>query len=434
MRSNPRLLWIACLAGMLAVSGVGCSDNGGPKDDSGVTPGAEIHIGLVATLTGATEQLGKGMKKAAEMAAKEINAAGGVLDGQKLVVDTVNEEGDGFEARVQKFIDDPNVVALLGPVYSSRALLEVPLISGKIITISPSATSPELTAAADGNCFFRNAPSDALQAVAAAKYAVEDLKATKAAILHVGNQYGKGLAAEFKKAFEGKSGQVLTTVEYDELEDYSSYDFTKHVADIFKDGPDLVYMITYQADGGKFLSTVATDTGYQAVKSTVKFMGADGNMSDDFAGAADPTVANGRVWGTYAGSVEDDPNFKAYTTAFRKEAGLPDTEPATPYTAEIYDGTYLIAYAIEKAGKVDRLAVRDALKSVAGPDSGDEIVNVAEWAKGKPLAKDGKINYEGASGPIDYDDNGDPVAPCFKIWAVKDGKVATLNPCYEYLE
>ncbi len=98
-------------------------------------------------------------------------------------------------------------------------------------------------------------------------------------------------------------------------------------------------------------------------------------------------------------------------------------DPSAPYAAQGYDATFLIALAIEKAGKAERGLISKALRAVANPPG--EVVRPGEWKKAKALLAAGKdINYEGASGTVDFDENGD-VPGFYSVSRVtKDGKFA----------
>jgi branched-chain amino acid transport system substrate-binding protein len=96
-----------------------------------------------------------------------------------------------------------------------------------------------------------------------------------------------------------------------------------------------------------------------------------------------------------------------------------------PFAGQTYDATFLIALAIEKAGSTDRTAVRDALRAVASPPG--TVIEPGEWAKAKKLIAEGKdINYEGATGPHDFDGQGE-VAAVIDQWMVKGGKMVKVG-------
>ena len=99
--------------------------------------------------------------------------------------------------------------------------------------------------------------------------------------------------------------------------------------------------------------------------------------------------------------------------------------PPKPYIDTAYDATFVLALAIEKAGSTEGPAIRDAINEVLDPDG--ETVNINEWAKAKELIAAGEtINYEGASGPVYFDDVGDR-AGAIGIWQVQDGDIVDVD-------
>lgn len=127
-------------------------------------------------------------------------------------------------------------------------------------------------------------------------------------------------------------------------------------------------------------------------------------------------------FGTAPAAVADAPGAVYFKEAYNKEFG---ELPPKPYIDTAYDAAYLLALAIQKAGTTDGEAVRDALYEVSAAPG--EKINPGEWAKAVQLLKEGKdIDYEGASGPVDFDQNGD-VPGTFVMWAFKDGKIESVK-------
>ena len=129
--------------------------------------------------------------------------------------------------------------------------------------------------------------------------------------------------------------------------------------------------------------------------------------------------------GTAAGSPKTDAQVtfnKSYADAF----GI--GEPTHPYSGETYDAVVLIALAAAKAGNTtDATAIRDALRSIANPPGAVVGPGVDGIKQALMLIADGKdINYEGAGGTVDFDDNGDVVGP-IEIWKVEGGEIKSTG-------
>ena len=96
---------------------------------------------------------------------------------------------------------------------------------------------------------------------------------------------------------------------------------------------------------------------------------------------------------------------------------------ATPFVTQMYDAMALMAFAIEAAGSDDSTAIRDALRGVANPPGVEIMAGADEIKRGLELIRSGQdINYQGISGPVDIDDNGD-VSGQIEIWRITGGAI-----------
>jgi branched-chain amino acid transport system substrate-binding protein len=195
---------IGAIAGLGWLMGlVGC----GPAQPSG-----PIKIGTLFDYTGALAEFGPPLRNAADLAAKHINEAGGLLGGRKLELiheDAGTTASIGID-RAKKLVGVDKVPAIVGALASGVTVpvAQTVTIPSKVVQISPASTSPLITylPADEGQDFlFRTVPSDALQGVVLGKLASE-LGYTTAAVIYVNNPYGQGLKDEFKKSFESRGG------------------------------------------------------------------------------------------------------------------------------------------------------------------------------------------------------------------------------------
>jgi branched-chain amino acid transport system substrate-binding protein len=139
----------------------------------------------------------------------------------------------------------------------------------------------------------------------------------------------------------------------------------------------------------------------QAIESGdfTTFVGADGMILDDLFQGMDAGAVEGMI-GTKPSSPEipGSAAFKSLATA----AGL---DPTKIYAPEAYDAAFLLALAIEKNG-AKREGLSAAVRAVATPPG--EVILPGEWKKAKDIIDaGGDVNYEGASGSVDFDQNGD---------------------------
>ena len=176
-----------------------------------------IKIGEYASLTGKEAGFGQTSHHGVVLAIEEINAAGGVL-GKKLELayeDNQTKSGESATA-AKKLISRENVIALIGEVSSGRSLEAAPIAqAAHIPMIAPAATNPKVTQT--GDYIFRVCFIDPFQGTAMAKFAKDDLKVTKVAILSsVSNAYSLGLAKFFKETFVAGGGEIVTEKNFSE--------------------------------------------------------------------------------------------------------------------------------------------------------------------------------------------------------------------------
>ena len=153
-----------------------------------------------------------------------------------------------------------------------------------------------------------------------------------------------------------------------------------------------------------------------------KFLAADGNFDVSVIEQIGADNLRDRVMITQAASDSEDASYQAYAGAYSEATDGHD--PGAPYAAHGYDVAFIMALAIEKAGAADRSKIGPAMREVANPPG--TVIRPGEWEKAKAAIAAGEdINYEGASGNVDFDDNGD-VSGLFSVNTVgEDGKWST---------
>src|SRR5215471_9894159 len=211
----------------------------------------DITVGVVMELTGPAGEYGQAGSKSVEMAFRDINDAGGV-NGCKLVTDTRDSQSQGTVAvdAATQLVQIKHVPVIIGGIISS---VSIPILTSvtapaKIVQVSPASSSPTLTALGrDGKTngiFFRTITSDALQGVAAAKYAI-DKGFKKLSVIHVNNDFGVNMVAEFSRAYKALGGTIVSTTPYNEKQ--SSY--ASEVTAAMAGEPDGLYLVSTPVDG-----------------------------------------------------------------------------------------------------------------------------------------------------------------------------------------
>lgn len=385
-----------------------------------------IKIGGLFALTGGLSAYGPPIADAAKLAFKDINEAGGVL-GTKLefvVRDTGTAAAMGRDAAA-KLVEIDKVPAIIGALSSGVTVAASSIaIDGEVVLISPASTSPMLTDLDDNDYVFRTCVSDALQGVVQARLAV-NLGYQIVSVIYVNNPYGKGLADVFKENFEAVGGEVLAMVPYEEAKP----SYRGEVEAAIDVSPDAINLIGYPADGNKMLIE-AIELGYEGeyiFPDGMKGEGVTPGPACDPEAPLDQQYIEGS-FGTAPGALSVAV-AEAFDAAYTEEYG----PSGIPFRSQSYDAAILIALAIEKTGPeflgMSRAeqgrAIRDNLRAVANPYG--EEVTYGELTRALKLLSTGvDINYQGVSGPVTFDKNGDMAEGAIELWTVKGCNVQTV--------
>ena len=378
----------------------------------------DITVGVVMELTGPAGAYGQAGAKSIEMAFRDFNDAGGAL-GCKLVADTRDSQSQGTVAVdvATQLVQVKKVPVLIGGIISS---VSIPILTSvtapaKVVQVSPASSSPTLTALGrDGKTngiFFRTITSDALQGVAAAKYAL-DQGFKKLAIIHVNNDFGVNMVAEFSKTYKALGGEIASVTPYNEKQ--SSYQ--AEVTAAMSGEPDGLYLVSYPVDGATIARQWISQGGVQ------KFLLNDGMNSPDFISAVGAKYLND-AYGTSSGT-KPTKSTDYFNANYKDFSGI---EPNHPAADRAYDAAAIVALAIAQAGKAEPAAIKEAVRKVVDPNGTVIYAGKDEFAKALQLIKDGKpVKYEGVIGPVQFDDLGDISGP-FRLWRIENGEVKTVG-------
>lgn len=335
--------------------------------------GGAVHFGMSGPFT---QGFGLANKQGAELATAEINAAGGI-NGDSLILDFKDDGGEGSQAAAiaQQFVDDANVVAVVGHVTSGAMMAAAKVYDGRLPAVATTASSANLTGISRWT--FRVISSDSTNGVDLARFA-QRLGKKRAAILYENDAYGRGLADAFRRNF---AGEVLSI-------DPIGYDGT-HTATylewISAQNPDLVFVAGTEVTGIAFLKEA------KRRNMTADFLGGDG-----WTGVvADPTAAEGALVGAPFTALDPRPEAQKFVRAYRERFSTdPDGNAALAY-----DTVRLLAAAVETVGR-DREAIRD-------------------WLADRQT--DGA--FPGVTGPIAFLETGDPLGKAFTMTRVVRGQL-----------
>lgn len=372
-----------------------------------------IRIGVIVSLTGGLGSVGEHLAQAAQLVEREVASAGGLLGGRPVELIIVDDRTEPTQAGVlaRQLIEEQGVVAIIGSLASS-ATLAVQAVSAEygVPTVSCCSTSQALTGVQpeDDRYLFRTVPSDLLQSVVTARYAADNCQ--RLAVLHLNDEYGNpfGEAIETRfLALKSAEQEFVMRLPYPGMRpSYSS-----QVAMIAAANPDCIALVAFPAEGGAILR----DWEALSMKPDVTWIGSDGIKDPGFPTAAgSPSIVDG-VIGTAPITEPGTSAYNAFARNFVATFGDEDMDGAGIFGGNQYDAAMLLVLAIEAAGSTDGVAIRDALFEVSRGEA-DPFFEPGEVADALQSIRDGRgINYEGASGPVDFDSFGNVVAD-YEIW------------------
>ena len=404
--NSPVRTWrmlAAISAGALALAACGSDDGGdtattetsaAPSGSSAPakqnTADGTLTIGTLLPQTGSLAFLGPPEFAGVDLAVKEINEAGGVLG--KPVAKIDSDSGDTATNIASQSVDrllSQNVDAIVGAASSSVSKTVIDKITGAgVIQFSPANTSPDFTDYPDKGLYFRTAPSDVLQGRILADLIIEDGNST-VGILALQDAYGTGLADNVEKSITGSNGEVVEKVIYDP----KAAEFTAEVSQIKGADPEAIVVIGFDESAKVIQELVKQGIGPQDGK---KLYLVDGNVGNALGEKLPAGLLEG-VKGTLPGAA----------TGAEFQARLKAVDPSLKdfsYAGESYDAVTVIALGAVVA------------ESDAGTDIAEQLVEVTSggtkcktFAECNELATAGTdFDYDGVSGPIELDENGDP--------------------------
>jgi len=370
----------------------------------------EIKIGIILGFTGPIESLTPHMADGAELAMKEVTDSGALLDGKTITsvrADSTCVDAAAATTAAERLITAEGVKAIMGADCSgvTTAILANVALPNGIVMISPSATSPGLSAAEDNGLFFRTAPSDARQGVVMTEILLEEgIKSV--ALTYTNNDYGKGLADAFQSAYEAAGGTITISAAHED----GKADYSAEVGALAAAGGDRLVVAGYIDQGGAGIVRGAIDAG---AFDTFHFP--DGMIGSALAANFGSEI-NGST-GQHPGT--DSPG------AAKFEAMVAGTFEATsPFAPESYDAAALIMLAMQAAGSAESADFKSKVMDVANAPG--EQIFPGELAKAlKILADGGEIDYVGATA-VELIGAGESAGNYRQI-IVKDGKIETAK-------
>lgn len=408
LRQHPRraAMLAAGTASILAIAG--CASGGG-GDDGGDSGGGDdtLFIGSILPETGNLAILGPPEFAGIDLAAADLEAAGYEFTVEIEHHDSGDTSTDIATTSANELIDaGADVVVGAASSGVSQTFIDL-LIEANVVQISPANTAPDFSTYDDNDIYWRTAPSDVIQGNVLGNLMVEQ-GAANVAFLYVNDPYGEGLAQYTGETVEAAGGTVVASVPYN----VGDTSFNAQISEILEAEPDAIGLLAFDETSVIVPELIGTQ-GYPA--EDVYFV--DGNLSNGY------DWPEGIIEGAY-GTLPGNPASPDFQERLLEID--PDLEDFS-YGPESYDAVILSALAAAQGGSPDADTIKENLQSVS--TGGTECTEVAECLE---LIADGEdIDYNGVSGPIEFDDNGDPTQAFIGIYQYGADNTYTLQSTQE---
>lgn len=410
-RSNAFSTGIKVLAASASILLLASCASAAPEDDEGDGPATSgraadgvLTVGTILPQTGNLAFLGPPEFAGVDLAAAEIAESDFEFEVEVIHRDSGDGDTDIATQSASELIDlDADVV--IGAASSGVSFTFIDqLVNAGVLQISPANTSPDFTDYDDDGWYWRTAPSDVLQGRVLGNLIVGDGN-ENVGIIYINDPYGIGLTDNATIAIENAGGTVTASVPYNT----GDTQFTAIVDEVLSSGADAVAVIAF-AETASIIPELVNTQGFPSDK--VYFV--DGNLSNSYEfpeGTLDG--AKGTLPGNFASEdfrerlLEIDPSLTDFS-----------------YSAESYDAVIVSALAAAQGGSDDPTTIRDNLQSVT--EGGEKCETFADCLA---LINDGEdIDYDGPSGPITFDENGDPTEAYVGIYQYgADNRYVPLN-------
>lgn len=405
MRHRSLLILTAVLTtGALTLTACGSRDDS--NNSSGGDGGTQtVVIGLDAPLTGDLSALGLGIKNSADLAAKQANAKKHV-EGITFEIQALDDQAQpsSGQQNASKLVANKDVLGVVGPLNSSVGeSMQKVLADAKLAQVSPANTSPSLTQGQDWNggtkarpfaSYFRTATTDAVQGPFAAQYLFNDAKKKKVFVIDDKKTYGAGLAGTFKAEFTKLGGKIAGT----EHIDPETKDFSSVATKVKSSGADVVYY------GGEYPAAGPLSKQIKKAGAKIPLVGGDGIYSGEYIKLSGAEGV-GDLATSVGAPIDTLPSAKEFVANYEK-AGY--KEPFEAYGGYSYDAAW---------------AIIEAVKAVVEANDG----KLPSDARAKVAEAVGKVDFEGVTGKVSFDEFGDTTNKQLTVYEYKDGAWAAVK-------
>ncbi|MFB6126900.1 MAG: ABC transporter substrate-binding protein [Halolamina sp.] len=350
--------------------------------------GDPYRIGMVDALTGSLSAFGQRNQRGKDLALATVNEAG--IDGRELeiVVEDSTSQSSGGVSAAQKLVNQNGVPFLIGAVGSgvSLSIYESVVQDTDVVQLSQNSTGLGLT---DFPGLARISPTGRTQSTALADIVAED-GYDDVALTYVNNNYGQSLADAFVEAWDG-------SVAYNNPHDQDQQSYSGVVSEMNDSGADAWLFVTYQAEFATLVNEIYS-SGYDP-----QLYGADSVSGDQVLENTPEGSMDGMKIAVPSAPLEQD-NYQEFVSRFEGEYD----ESPTVWSTYAYDAVVTAALSVQAADEFTGAALGDVVRDVTRPEG----QTVTTYQAASDILADGggpsDVDYQGVSGPLNLDENGDP--------------------------
>ena len=389
----PTWILALVLTALCIVATAGCGD-----DPEGETP---LKIGLLMNFSSGSSDVYRDRQRGFDLAIKHVNEAGGVFGlPVEVAVGETTADAEVAVEEARRLVEIEGVHAIVGPNSSANAvqIAERVIGPGSIPTVSFSATSPKLTAVEDGDFLFRTVLSDRAQGPILADV-TRNRGFDNVGVIYVNDAWGQGLSGAFEAAWQGRIKSVPI--------ERGQTTFLSELRESAGEGAQALVVMAFETEAGIMVREALDNEIYD------QFIFGDAAKRLSIVKQVGGSRLAGMP-GTGPATAPGSSSSAAWESSYIAEYG---ELPVMAYVKETYDATVAIALAAQSAGSVEGAAIRDQLRVIGGAPGEVAIAGPEGVAKALRIVVDeGDVDYEGASGTLDWDENGDLRRGYVGVW------------------
>ena len=422
IKAKKIIIAITCLSASLLVTACQGGDSSGNQTNNQSTGGEGLKLGTLAPITGDLSSVGQNFPSGVQLAVDTINECGGVNESSvSLVTEDDQTDPSAGSTAMTKLAEVDKVAGVVGSFASSvsGAAIEI-AVRNKVMMVSPASTSPVFTERAKNGEFngywARTAPPDTYQSKALAALANKQ-GFKNVSTVAINNDYGVGFEQQFVQAFE-KLGGKITDKQKPVRYDAKAATLDSEAKAAFSGKPDAVAAVLYAETGSLLLKSAFE----QGLTEGVTLLLTDGVYSEDFVQQVGKTQDGKSI---IAGSLGTVPGangqaLKEFTALWKEKTG----KEVTAYLPHNWDAAVLMMLAAEASDANTGEGIKSKISEVANAPG----TEVSDACQAMALVRKGEdVNYQGASGNVDIDANGDVVGS-YDVWQVgEDGSLKVID-------